>query len=50
MLLNEASLTGKNVTVLQQEQVENLMFHGVFLKPKRKIMEEPERKKESFKN
>jgi len=49
MLLNEASVTGKNVNVLQQEQVENLIFHGVFLKPKRKIMEEPEKKRKVLK-
>ena len=42
-------VVGDNVTVLQQEQGENLMFRRVLLRPKKKLMEEPEQRKRVFK-
>lgn len=49
MWADEAPIVGENVMVVQQEQGENLMFQRVFLKPKKKALEEPEQRKHVFK-
>ena len=47
---DEASVVNEDVIVLQQEYGENLMFHKTLLKPKQKIVEEPEQRNIFFLN